>query len=53
MHTAANLAHINAETERYLNEQAKNCNPFAEMDPTGELFKQANKPREPQGLEPA
>ena len=31
MHTAANLAHINAEQERYLQEQAANANPFAQM----------------------
>ena len=31
MHTAANLAHINAEQERYIAEQAANANPFAQM----------------------
>lgn len=42
MHTVANLAHIQAETERYYAEQAKNANPFAAMDPTGEIFKNGN-----------
>lgn len=31
MHTAANLAHIQAETDRYLREQAANSNPLAQM----------------------
>ena len=31
MHTAANLAHIAAEQERYAQEQMKNANPFAQM----------------------
>ena len=31
MHTAANLAHIAAEQERYVQEQWKNANPFAQM----------------------
>lgn len=39
MPSAANLAHINAEQSRYYAEQAANANPFASMDPTGELFK--------------
>ena len=31
MHTAANLAHINAEMDRYVAEQAKTANPFVGM----------------------
>ena len=31
MHTAANLAHIEGEKERYMAEQAKNANPFSQM----------------------
>ena len=39
MHTSENLAHIQQEMHRYIAEQNANANPFASMDPTGELFK--------------
>lgn len=47
MPTPQNLAHIQEETDRYIREQAANSNPFASMDPTGELFKK--KSSEPSG----
>lgn len=42
MPSAANLAHIQAETERYIAEQAKNANPFAQMGITEEVMEQVN-----------
>ena len=42
MPTPQNLAHIQEETDRYIREQAANSNPFASMDPTGELFKKSS-----------
>ena len=46
MHTTENLAHIQQEMHRYIAEQNANANPFASMDPTGELFKNKDQAEE-------
>ena len=54
MPNAANLAHIQRERDRYVEEQAaQNANPFAAMDPTGEMFAEHEARREQREAEAA